>query len=44
MLTDVLAKIEGRFMTQIIFKMVDWKEEVVKREGETTKGGRIVQE
>jgi hypothetical protein len=31
-------------MTQIIFKMVDWKEEVEMSEGETTKGGRIVQE
>ena len=37
-----LAKIDDRFMTQIIFKMVGWKEEVVKSEGDTTKDGRIV--
>ena len=37
-----LAKTDGRFMTQIIFKMVDWKEEVVKSEGDITKDGRIV--
>jgi hypothetical protein len=29
-------------MTLIIFKMVGWKEEVVKSEGGTTKDGRIV--
>ncbi len=44
MLTVALVKIDGRFITQIIFKMGDWKEEVVKSEGETTKDGRIVQE
>jgi hypothetical protein len=44
MLTVALAKIDGWFMTQIIFKMVGWKEEVVKSEGDITKDGRIVQE
>jgi hypothetical protein len=43
-LTDVLEKIDDRFMTQIIFKMVGWKEEVVKSEGDLTKEGKIVQE
>jgi hypothetical protein len=28
-------------MTQIIFKMVEWKEEVVKSEGNNTKDERI---
>ena len=37
-----LEKIDGRFMTQIIFKVVDRKEEVVKSEGDNTKDGRIV--
>jgi hypothetical protein len=37
-----LAKIDDRFMMRIIFKMVEWKEEVVKSEGDTTKDGRIV--
>jgi hypothetical protein len=40
----VLGKIDGRFMTQIISKMVALKEEVVKSEDNTTKDGRIVQE
>ena len=44
MLIGALEKIDGRFMTQIIFKMVVWKEEVVKSEESTTKDGRIVQE
>jgi hypothetical protein len=44
MLTGALAKIDDRFMTQIIFKMVGWKEEVVKSEGDLTKEGKIVQE
>ena len=44
MLIVALEKIDGRFMMQIIFKMVDWKEEVVKSEGNPTKDGRIVQE
>jgi hypothetical protein len=35
---------DRRQMMQIIFKMVDWKEEVVKSEGDITKDGRIVQE
>jgi hypothetical protein len=42
MLTAALAKIDDRFMTQIIFEMVGWKEEVVKSEGDLTKGVRIV--
>jgi hypothetical protein len=37
-----LEKIDGRFMTLIIFKMGGWKEEVVKSEGDLTKDGRIV--
>jgi hypothetical protein len=44
MLTVALAKIDGWFMTQIIFKMVGWKEEVVKSEENTTKDGRVVLE
>jgi hypothetical protein len=44
MLIVALEKIDGRFITQIIFKMVGWKEEVVKSEDNTTKDGRIVQE
>ena len=37
-----LAKIDDKFMMQIIFKMVEWKEEVVKSEGDLTKDERIV--
>ena len=37
-----LAKIDGRFITQIIFKMVERKEEVVKSEGNNTKDERIL--
>jgi hypothetical protein len=44
MLIVALEKIDGRFMTQIIFKMVGWKEEVVKSEENPTKDGRIVLE
>ena len=44
MLIVAPEKIGGRFIMQIIFKMVDWKEEVVKSEGDLTKDGRIVQE
>jgi hypothetical protein len=40
----VLEKIDGRSMTQIIFKMVDLKEEVVKSEGNKAKDERIAQE
>jgi hypothetical protein len=36
-----LEMIDGRFMTQIIFKMVERKEEVVKSEGNNTKDERI---
>jgi hypothetical protein len=43
-LTGALAKIDDRFMTQIIFKMVGRKEEVGKSEGDLTKEGKIVQE
>ena len=39
-----LEKIGGRFTTQIILKMVDWKEEVVKSEGKTPNDGKIIQE
>ena len=39
-----LEKIDGRFMTQIILKMVDWKEEVLKSEGKTPNDGKITQE
>jgi hypothetical protein len=42
MLIVAPARIEGRFIAQIIFRMVDWKEEVVKSEGNMTKDGRIV--
>jgi len=42
MLIVALEKIDDRFMTQIIFKMVEWKEEGAKSEGNTTKDGRIV--
>jgi hypothetical protein len=41
-LTGALAKIDDRFMTQIIFKMVGWKEEVVKSEGDLPKDEKIV--
>ena len=44
MLIVALEKTDGRFMTQIIFKMVDWKEEVVTSKGITTKDGKISQE
>jgi hypothetical protein len=44
MLIVALEKIDGRFMTQIIFKVVGWKEEVGKSEDVTTKDGKIVQE
>jgi hypothetical protein len=44
MLIVALAKIDGWFMTQIIPKMVGWKEEAVKSEDDLMKGGRIVQE
>jgi hypothetical protein len=44
MLIVALEKIGGRFMTQIIFKMVDWKEEVITSKGNTTKDGKISQE
>jgi hypothetical protein len=42
MLIVDLAKIDGRFMTQIISRMVEKKEEVVKSEGDNTKDGKIV--
>ena len=41
MLIVALEKIDGRFMTQIIFKLVGWKKEVVKSEGNITKDGKI---
>ena len=41
---DALEKIDDRFMTQIILKMVEWKEEVVKSEGKTPSDGEIAQE
>jgi hypothetical protein len=41
MLIGALEKIDGRFMTQIIFKMVEWKEEVVKSGGNNTKDERV---
>jgi len=44
MLIVAVEKIDGRFMTQITFKMVDWKEEVEKNVDNTTKGGKIAQE
>ena len=42
MLIGALEKIDGRFMTQIIFKMVVKKEEVVLSEGNKTKDERIL--
>ena len=42
MLIVALEKINDRFTTQIIFKMVVWKEEVVKSEGNTMKDERTV--
>jgi hypothetical protein len=44
MLIAALETIDGRFMTQIIFKMVGWKEEVGKSEDVTTRDGKIAQE
>lgn len=44
MLIVAVEKIDGRFMTQITFKMVDWKEEVEKNVDNTTKDGKIAQE
>jgi hypothetical protein len=44
MLIVAVEKIYGRFMTQITFKMVDWKEEVEKNVDNTTKDGKIAQE
>jgi len=44
MLIVAVVKIDGRFTTLIIFKMVGWKEEVVKSEGDLTKDEKIVQE
>ena len=41
-LTGALAKIDDKFMTQIIFKMVERKEEVAKSEGNSTKDERIL--
>jgi hypothetical protein len=41
MLIVALEKKDGRLMTQIIFKMVDLKEEVVTSDGNTTKDGKI---
>ena len=42
MLIVALARIGGEFMTQIIFKVVERKEEVVKSEGNNTKDERIL--
>jgi hypothetical protein len=41
MLIVALEKKDGRLMTQIIFKMVDLKEEVATSDGNTTKDGKI---
>jgi hypothetical protein len=41
MLIVALEKKDGRLMTQIIFKMVDLKEEVGTSDGNTTKDGKI---
>ncbi len=41
MLIVAVEKIDGRFMTQITFKMMDWKEEVEKNVDDTTKDGKI---
>jgi endonuclease V-like protein UPF0215 family len=42
MLIVALVKIDGRSITQIISKMVERKEEVVKSEDDDMKDGRIV--
>ena len=42
MLIVALAKIDGEFMMQIILKVVERKEEVVKSEGNNTKDERIL--
>jgi hypothetical protein len=42
MLIVALEKIGGRFMMQIIFKMVDWKKEVVRSEDNVTKDERTL--
>ena len=41
---DVPEKIDGRFMTRIILKVVEWKEEVGKSEGKAPNAGKIAQE
>ncbi len=41
---DVPEKIDGRFMTQIIMKVVESKEEVAKSEGKAPNAGKIAQE
>ena len=39
-----LEKIDDRFLTQIIFKIMAWKKEMVRSEGNLSKEGRIIQE
>ena len=41
---DVPEKIDGRFMTQIIMKAAEWKEEAVKSGGKAPNAGKIAQE
>ena len=43
MLIVALEKIYGRFMMQITFKMMDWKEEVEKNVDNISKDEKIAQ-